>query len=142
MASSFCASAPIASATMRIMRGQPRLEPREHRLELRQLTMHAHRLQPDAADAALLVGRLLLHDVLLDAVEFVAETLGHAADGVGELVDHRVEKRHRGRKALAASMARRLTSTECTGCWRAVISMRSVMTKRSRTRSSLSSVSP
>ena len=71
-------------------------------LELRQLPMHAHRLQAHAADAMLFVGRLLVHDVVLDAVEFVAEPFGHAADGVGELVDDGVEKRHRGRKALAA----------------------------------------
>ena len=42
-----------------------------------------------------------LHHGVLDVVELVAEPLGHVADGVGELVDDRVEQRHRGREALA-----------------------------------------
>ena len=100
--------------------------------------MHAHRLQAHAADALALVGRLLVHDVILGAVEFVAEPLGHAADGVGELVDDGVEERHRGREALAAlDGAAGASRPNAPACCRAVISMRSVITKRSRTRSSL-----
>ena len=52
--------------------------------------------------AALLVGELVVQDVVLDDIEFVAEDPPNASDGVGELVDDRVEQRHRGREALAA----------------------------------------
>jgi hypothetical protein len=63
--------------------------------------MHAHRLRANAADARAVIGGLVMHQIVLDDVEFGAEALGHVAGGVGELVDDGVEERHRGGKALA-----------------------------------------
>ena len=86
MASSFCASARMACATGAVIGRQARLDAVEHAAQLRQLPVHAHRLQADAADTRAVVGRFVAHDKVLDAVELVAEPFGHAAHGIGELI--------------------------------------------------------
>ena len=138
MASSFCASARIACADRRIVRRHARLEAMEHAAQLRQLPVHAHRLQPHAADARAVVGRRVAHDRCLRC----RRARCRAARPCGR------RRRRTGRstasssdtalgKRLPASMARRLISTECTGVRRTLISSRSVITKRRRTMASV-----
>src|SRR5471032_463180 len=63
--------------------------------------MYAHGLQPYTSNQLAFVDRLAVHDPVFNAVELFAELLGHAGDGIGELVDQGIEERDGGGGALA-----------------------------------------
>ncbi|HEY1311459.1 MAG TPA: hypothetical protein VGF02_10960 [Pseudolabrys sp.] len=119
----------------RVFRRHAWFQPVKDAPQQRELPVHAHGLQSDAADARPVIGRLVAHDRVLDSVEFVAESLGHVADGVGKLVDNRVEQRHGGRKTLAGLDGALVNLDRIHR--RALIGTRSVITKRKRTTASV-----
>jgi len=84
-----------------IVNRKPGLKAMKHAAKLRELSVYANRLQPDATDTLALVVWFLMQHVIFGAIKFVSERFGHARNGVSELVDDGIEKRHSGRKALS-----------------------------------------
>ena len=74
----------------------------KQRPDLRQLPPRPDRLQAHAAEPQPLIVDLVVQHMILDDVELVAEARRIASDHIGELVDDRIEQRHRGGKLSAA----------------------------------------
>ena len=108
----------------------------EQRADLRELPPGSDRLQAHPAEPHPKLVDLAVQHVVLDDIELLAKARRIAADHVGELVDDRIEQRHRRRKLCPCRFVRRVSSIARSGLRRAVIISRCEIAKCTRTRSS------